>query len=175
MKRAFLFSIVIIFSIVSHAQIAREMEVDEISLLRQEIQQLKERVDRLERNSSEKSISEIPDIPCMNSGFDTSTEFRGWGYGEGQTESQAKENAIQEAVESISVRMFHEMLSITTDFHPNGEVEYHEENNITEAQKQFIRANCGLQCIRYSQNEDTGIYQVYVAISIPMSAKENYK
>ena len=115
------------------------------------------------------------EIPCMEESYDNMEELRALGIGEDATNAmQAKQMAIEKAVEELTIKAFPEAISYTNISKPNGQHESHIEINVTKEQKQFIYSNIQMQCYKIQQNE-RGMYQAYVAVSISLAKIKQYK
>ena len=120
---------------------------------------------------------ELPvlDIPCLEESYDTMEEMRAIGIEDGATTAmQAKQLAIEKAVEDLSAKAFPEAIKCTSISKPDGQQESHIEINITKEQKQFVYNNIQLRCYEIQMNE-LGLYQAYVAVGISLARIKQYK
>lgn len=120
---------------------------------------------------------ELPvlDIPCLEESYDTMEEMRAIGIEDGATTAmQAKQLAIEKAVEDLSIKAFPEEITYTSISKPDSQQESHIEINITQEQKQFVYNNIQIQCYKIQMNE-LGLYQAYVAVGISLARIKQYK
>ena len=111
----------------------------------------------------------------MEESYDNMEELRALGIGEDATNAmQAKQMAIEKAVEELTIKAFPEAISYTNISKPNGQHESHIEINITKEQKQFVYNNIQLRCYEIQMNE-LGLYQAYVAVGISLARIKQYK
>lgn len=155
-----------------------EVKLDSLRNEQAKQQTLKDEID--EFNSYDKGRGPARHIdlkeihPCMEESYVTMEEVRAFGFGEGTTDIQARKNAIQSAVEDLSIKAYPESIRYVTTSYPSGETESLIEINITDEQKQYVRNNYQMLCYKILQNED-GAYQAYVAISISLTKIKQYK
>ena len=149
---------------------AERIAPNDLQALSSKIEQLEKRVRALEEQLA--PSSPVFDIPCYEDSYDTDTDFKELAIAEASTKEDAKNKAIQQAVEMLAVKIYPEMISykaVTTSSKYGEQSQSEIIVNITEKQKQHVHKNCDMTCCSFKRTP-TGMYEAYVVLSISKSA-----